>query len=117
MYTQRQKFPKASPSAPEECFSNTPPRESEGTKEAHMRAQETTKASTDRTLIKKCHCCGTIMETHREPQRCTGCGKSFLPTQYFGKVHAKNEAEFKELFSSACELEEEVLIKGLTLIW
>lgn len=82
-----------------------------------MRAQETTKASTDRMLIKKCHCCGTIMETHREPQRCTGCGKSFLPTQYFGKVHAKNEAEFKELFSSACELEEEVLIKGLTLIW
>ncbi len=117
MFFLRQIFPKASSFTPEECISNTILGNPGIMKEAHMRAQETTKASTDRTLIKKCHCCGTIMETHREPQRCTGCGKSFLPTQYFGKVHAKNEAEFKELFSNACELEGELLIKGLTLIW
>lgn len=82
-----------------------------------MRAEEVRQTGSDRTIIKKCHCCGHVMETAREPQRCLKCNKSFLPSHYFGKVHAKNESEFKELFSTACELEDETLIKGLTLIW
>jgi hypothetical protein len=69
------------------------------------------------TLIKKCHQCGTISENGAEPRRCTCCNKAFLPSNYFSKVHAKSSKEFDNLFSEACELKEEELIKGLTVLW
>ena len=61
--------------------------------------------------------CGTLMEDVVEQKKCTSCHKSFLPTNYFGKVHAKTEKEFDSLFSHCDELHEEDLIKGITVIW
>lgn len=81
-------------------------------KQAHTRTRK--KAS---LLIKKCHLCGHLNEGHKEPERCGSCNKSFLPSHYFAKVHAKNSHEFKELFSSTEELHEEDLIKGLHVLW
>ncbi len=69
------------------------------------------------TLIKKCHRCGHLMEGPTEPEKCGQCQKSFLPSRYFEKVHAKNSEEFKQLFASSHELNEEDLIKGLHVLW
>ena len=74
-------------------------------------AKETSK------VIKKCHVCGHLMESHKEISKCDCCKKPFLPMNYFGKVHAKNSEEFQALFSKASELHEEDMIKGLTVLW
>jgi hypothetical protein len=71
----------------------------------------------NKSIIKKCHACGEIIESFHEVEKCPRCKKSFLPCQYFGKVHAKNTSEFKQLFSHVSELQEETLIKGLYIIW
>lgn len=71
----------------------------------------------NKILIKKCHVCGTVMEGFAEQKKCTGCKKSFLPSNYFGKVHAKNSKEFNELFSSSDNLHEEDLVKGINVLW
>jgi hypothetical protein len=78
-----------------------------------------TKAQVDQSklIIKKCHCCGHIMESCEEIQKCTACKKSFLPVNYFSKVHAKNQKEFENLFASSHEIHEKDLIKGLTVLW
>lgn len=70
-----------------------------------------------KVLIKKCHVCGTIKESYKEEKKCTGCQKSFLPSNYFNKVHAKNSKEFEELFSSSEDLHEEDLVKGINVLW
>lgn len=75
------------------------------------------KRTTDQVIIKKCHVCGFLIETSKEASQCPHCKKSFLPLNYFGKVHAKNSEEFKNLFSNSEELAEEDLIKGLTVLW
>jgi hypothetical protein len=69
------------------------------------------------TLIKKCHCCGHLMESSTEPERCEKCNKAFLPSRYFSKIHAKNSEEFRQLFEESQELHEEDLIKGLHVLW
>ncbi len=69
------------------------------------------------TLIKKCHCCGHIMESKKEVQKCGECNKSFLPLNYFSKIHAKNSEEFKNLFCKSDELHEEDLIRGINVLW
>ena len=74
------------------------------------------KLTTD-LIIKKCHICGHISESQRELEQCGNCQKSFLPLNYFGKIHAKNEEEFQELFSHSREIHEEDLIKGLIVLW
>lgn len=79
-----------------------------------LKGQTTTK---DTTLIKKCHMCGHIHEGHQEPQKCTKCKKSFLPVNYFSKVHTKSQKEFDQLFAYGHELHDEDLIKGLTVLW
>lgn len=68
-------------------------------------------------IVKKCHVCGHLMETRKEADKCECCNKPFLPMNYFSKVHAKNSADFKNLFSKASELHEEDMIKGLTVLW
>ncbi len=80
-----------------------------------MTSVETTKQTAK--IIKKCHVCGHMMESHQEIDKCGSCKKPFLPMNYFGKVHAKNSAEFKELFSNASELHEDDMVKGLTVLW
>ena len=68
-------------------------------------------------IIKKCHVCGTIHESYEEIQKCNKCKKSFMPANYFGKVHAKNSQEFKNLYCNAEELYEDDLILGLNVLW
>ncbi len=68
-------------------------------------------------IIKKCHLCGKITEETKEISKCPNCNKSFLPLNYFSKIHAKNSEDFKRLFSNCDELEEKDLIKGLYAIW
>ena len=75
------------------------------------------KSFSTKFIIKKCYICGEISETAREPEKCGCCGKSFLPLNYFAKVHNHSEVEFKYLFSDTSEIEEEDLIKGLYVIW
>ena len=70
-----------------------------------------------KVLVKVCHVCGHVHSTPVEPQRCEGCSKSFLPLNYFNKVHAKNSSEFDNLFCNIDEIHEEDLIKGLYVIW
>ncbi|MCR9206419.1 MAG: hypothetical protein NXH75_17690 [Halobacteriovoraceae bacterium] len=70
-----------------------------------------------RVLIKKCHMCGTLMESEKEHKKCVGCKKSFLPTNYFSKVHAKNSKEFDELFTHCDDIHEDDLIKGINVLW
>ena len=72
---------------------------------------------TGKVLIKKCHQCGHIAESYKELQKCGGCKKSFLPSNYFSKVHAKNTEEYSQLFSMSDELHEDELIKGLSVLW
>jgi hypothetical protein len=57
------------------------------------------------------------MESKEEMQKCGECNKSFLPTNYFGKVHAKNTEEFKNLFCNSDELQEDDLIRGISVLW
>ena len=68
-------------------------------------------------IVKVCHVCGHIHSSFEEVQRCEGCQKSFLPLNYFSKVHAKNSTEFEALFVSSDQLHEEDLIKGLYVLW
>tara|TARA_Y100000996_G_scaffold28897_1_gene20498 strand:+ start:340 stop:588 length:249 start_codon:yes stop_codon:yes gene_type:complete len=82
-----------------------------------MKVTEKIKSPTKKTLIKKCHVCGFIMESEVEIKKCSKCNKSFLPFHYFNKVHAKNSEEFANLFSNVDEINEEDLVKGIHVIW
>lgn len=70
-----------------------------------------------KTLVKRCHVCGHFMESKAEIRKCECCNKSFLPSNYFGKVHAKNSNEFDDLYCDIEELAEEDLVKGIHVIW
>ena len=78
---------------------------------------EVSKTTNSRVLIKKCHVCGQLAESHSEQEKCLCCGKSFMPLNYFEKVHDHNENKFQQLFAECHELHEEDLIKGLYVIW
>lgn len=82
-----------------------------------MRKETFIKAGNDRTIIKKCHVCGHMSESQREICKCLNCKKSFLPLNYFGKVHARNSQDFENLFVSSDELNEDDLIKGINVLW
>lgn len=71
----------------------------------------------DKIIIKKCHTCGQISESHQEPQKCTKCKQSFLPVNYFSKVHSKSQNDYDKLFAFSHELNDEDIIKGLTVLW
>jgi len=79
--------------------------------------KQTSHADHSKIIIKKCHSCGHVMESSTEIQKCTACKKSFLPSNYFSKVHAKNQKEYENLFAASHELNEKDLIKGLTVLW
>ncbi|MFZ8933828.1 MAG: hypothetical protein ACO20H_12835 [Bacteriovoracaceae bacterium] len=74
-------------------------------------------SSRNRTVIKKCHSCGHVMESRTEVQKCGQCKKSFLPTNYHNKITAKNSLEFYDQFQEAEELSEELLVKGIQVLW
>lgn len=70
-----------------------------------------------RLIFKVCHICSGLNESEQEIDRCTKCKKSFMPLNYFGKIHAQNSDEFKKLFAYSHELHEEDLIKGIYALW
>jgi len=82
-----------------------------------MKVELTVKEQNGKQLFKKCHVCGHVMESDQEPQKCHKCKKSFLPVNYFAKVHSKSQQEYDQLFAYGHELNEGDLIKGLTVIW
>ena len=82
-----------------------------------MKVELTNKEAPAKLLIKKCHACGHVMESSKEIQKCGSCKKSFLPINYFSKVHSKSQSEYEHLFASSYELNEADLIKGLTVLW
>lgn len=79
--------------------------------------KELNKTHSKKRIIKKCHMCGHMHDTSKEIQKCQSCNKSFLPSNYFIKIHASNSQEFRLLFSEVNELQEEDVIKGITVIW
>ena len=70
-----------------------------------------------KTIIRKCHCCGQVTESKSETSKCPKCTKSFLPLNYFQKIHTDKQSNFKDLFSESLELHEDELIKGLYVLW
>ena len=82
-----------------------------------MKLELTNKDPGTKLLIKKCHICGHVMESSQEVQKCGKCKKSFLPVNYFSKIHSKTQNEYEQLFAQGHEICEEDLIKGLTVIW
>ena len=82
-----------------------------------MKQEKNTSHGTEKLIIKKCHICGHIMEGHQEIAKCHKCKKSFLPVNYFSKIHSKSQKDYEHLFAFGHELHEEELIKGLTVLW
>ena len=76
-----------------------------------------TKVKNQRLIIRKCHVCGQVVESEVEQESCIGCGKAFLPLNYFEKIHGNNEQKFKDLFSGSDELQDEDLITGMYVLW
>ena len=74
-------------------------------------------AEKPRVLIKKCHICGHLNEGAEEMQRCSHCNKSFLPLNYFSKVHSDLSDNPRHLFCHCNELAEEDIIRGLYVLW
>lgn len=71
----------------------------------------------DTMIIRKCHKCGQVTESHSEIEKCVKCQKSFLPLNYFDKIHSKEYTHLDGLFASSQDLEEEDLIKGIFVLW
>ena len=67
-------------------------------------------------IVRKCHKCGQLVEAPKEQESCACCGKSFLPLNYFSKVH-DHTGEVTELYADGEELNEEDLVKGIFVIW
>lgn len=82
-----------------------------------MKVELKGQVSNEKVIVKKCHICGHISEGHQEPSKCTKCKKSFLPVNYFSKVHSKANKDYDKLFALSHDLHEEDLIKGLTVLW
>jgi len=76
-----------------------------------------TKNRSKKLIIRKCHVCGQVVESEVEQDSCVGCGKAFLPLNYFDKIHGDNSQKFKDLFSDGDELQEEDLITGIYVLW
>lgn len=73
--------------------------------------------SKEKLLIRACHSCLKLNESHKELERCQHCGKSFLPLRYFDKIHHGKDVKFENHFSMSDALEDEDLIKGLFVLW
>jgi hypothetical protein len=82
-----------------------------------MKVETKTQTDSPKLLIKKCHICGHLMESTAEIEKCHSCKKSFLPMNYFSKVHAKSQKEYSQMFCDSAEIHEKDLIKGLTVLW
>lgn len=75
------------------------------------------KAKQEKVLVRRCHVCDQVVESHKEQDKCCGCGKSFLPLNYFDKIHGDNAQKFEELFAESHEICDEDLITGIYVLW
>lgn len=71
----------------------------------------------EKVIIRKCHHCGQVTESHTEVNKCVKCQKSFLPLNYFEKVHASSQKDYQNLFAESHEIEDNDLIKGIFVLW
>lgn len=78
---------------------------------------EVNKQVRTKLIIKKCHVCSQVIESSTEQEKCMSCGKSFLPLNYFAKIHDHKDTKFQELFAQSHEIHEEDLVIGLYVIW
>ena len=67
-------------------------------------------------LIRKCHKCDQIVEAPKEQEACLCCGKSFLPLNYFEKIH-DHSGKIAELYADSTEIDEGDLVKGIFALW
>lgn len=70
-----------------------------------------------RLIVRKCHKCGQVVESYQEEEKCLSCGKSFLPLNYFAKIHDHEQSKYHELYAKGHELNDEDLIKGIFVLW
>ena len=75
------------------------------------------KRTSSKIIIRKCHSCSHLNESAKEIERCTKCQKSFMPLNYFEKVHERESSKYKELFANSYEISEEDIIKGIFVLW
>lgn len=68
-------------------------------------------------IVRKCHVCGQVHESSIEIQKCVKCNKSFLPLNYFEKVHNTKQADYSTIFAESHELDEQDIIKGIFVLW
>ncbi|MBP9675060.1 MAG: hypothetical protein KBD63_08205 [Bacteriovoracaceae bacterium] len=71
------------------------------------------------TFFRKCHMCFQVAESLHEIEKCPHCKKSFMPLNYFQKVHGQNVSDIKnaQLFAPAQDLAEDDLLYGLMALW
>lgn len=82
-----------------------------------MKSKVLSRLKKHKILIKRCHLCGHISESESEVQKCPSCHKSFLPLNYFSKVHGQTKLDYDQMFNSSEELCDEDLIKGIHVLW
>lgn len=68
-------------------------------------------------VVRKCHVCSHVNESQTELEKCKKCAKSFLPLNYFDKIHDHEQSRFTELFAQSHEITDDDLIKGLFVLW
>lgn len=68
-------------------------------------------------LIKMCHVCTKVAEAEKELERCPYCQKSFLPLNYFEKIHAHKDAKLSELYDNCQDIEDHYLVRGIHVKW
>jgi len=71
----------------------------------------------EKLIIKKCHVCDNLNESKCEVEKCTHCGKAFLPLNYFSKIHIHDKGQYKDLFAMSHDLHEDDLVQGLYVLW
>jgi len=87
-----------------------------------MRKELNKTKQNSKLLIRKCHVCGQMIESVVEQEKCSCCGKYFLPLNYFQKIHDHNDSEqkstnYQDLFAESHELDQDDLVKGLYILW
>lgn len=78
---------------------------------------EASKSKRQKLIIKRCHVCGQVHESSTELEKCVKCDKSFLPLNYFDKVHGTSQQDYQHLFAESHELDERDLIVGIYVLW
>jgi len=68
-------------------------------------------------FVRCCHKCNTLSSDYHEVKKCGNCGQSFLPTNYFKKVHSLKGVDYDDLYDSVSNIDPSLLLKGLTVIW